>query len=269
MVVEKIQKNIKRIAPLPTNIRRIMSIVNDVEADMSQLAKVVEEDPTLTMQALNLCNSAYYSLPAPVTSVAHAVRFLGTSAVGGLAMAAYFRGLMQFEKGKSNPWLEGAAEHLLLTGQIAEKLSRLAGGLVSPAMVFTAGLLHDVGKLVLSKLDDSYALEIRDLVRTGKRSPIDAEQEVLGMDHAEVGAQLAQRWSVPDIIIMAIEKHHTPLTVESLPADYVFLADAIFYLLKQDIDLKAFLNRPSIFQVMEAAGLSEDNILETVDAFRS
>jgi HD-like signal output (HDOD) protein len=166
MVVEQIERNISRVAPLPSNIRRIMGIVNDEEADMAQLAKVVEEDPTLTMQALNLCNSAYYSLPVQVNSVAQAVRFLGTETVGGLAMAAYFRGMMRFGNKESNPWLDGAGNHLLTTGQIAEKLSRSAGGIVSPSTAFTAGMLHDVGKLVFSKLDNIHALEVGDLVRT-------------------------------------------------------------------------------------------------------
>ena len=269
MVLDQIRKNIKRVAPLPSNIRRIMSIVNDEEADMAQLAKVVEEDPTLTMQALNLCNSAYYSLPVQITSVAHAVRYLGIETVGGLAMAAYFRGLMKLGSQKSNPWLEGAGTHLLMTAQIAEKLSRSAGGLASPSVVFTAGLLHDVGKLVFSKLDNIYALEIRDLVHGGTLSPVDAEKEILGMDHAEAGAELAEHWNVPEIIVGAIRYHHTPLSTESIDACYVFLADGLFYLIKQGVDLEGFLSRSGVFQSMESAGVSKDLIEETVGVFQS
>ena len=269
MVLEQIKKNINRIAPLPSNIRRIMGIVNDAEADMIQLAKVVEEDPALTMQALNLCNSAYYSLPVQVTSVVHAVRFLGIETVGGLAMAAYFRGLMRLGRPKTNPWLEGAGVHLLLTAQIAEKLSRSAGGLVSTSTVFTAGLLHDVGKLVFSKLDDIHALEVRDLVQGGTMSPVDAEREILGMDHAETGACVAERWKIPEVIIEVVRKHHAPLTAKSLSTSYVFLADGLFYLIRQGIELADFLSRPGVFQAMEAGGLSEHRVQEAVDAFQS
>jgi len=269
MVLEQIQKNINRVAPLPSNIRRIMGIVNDAEADMAQLAKVVEEDPTLTMQALNLCNSAYYSLPVQVTSVAHAIRFLGTETVGGLAMAAYFRGLMKLGRPKTNPWLEGAGAHMLLTAQIAEKLSRSAGGLASPSTVFTAGLLHDVGKLVFSKLEDIHALEIRDLVQGGTMSPVNAEREILGMDHAEAGARVAERWEIPEIIAEAVRYHHAPLSTNSLPTSYVFLADGLFYLIKQRIELDDFLTRSGVFQAMEMAGLSKNRVQEAVDAFQS
>jgi putative nucleotidyltransferase with HDIG domain len=269
MVLEQIEKNIKRLAPLPNNVRRIMSIVNDAEADMAQLAKVVEEDPALTMQALKICNSAYYSLPVQVTSVPHAVRFLGMETVGGLAMAAYFRGLMKLGSKKSNPWLEGAGTHLLMTAQIAEKLTRSAGGLTSPSTVFTAGLLHDVGKLVFSKLDDIHALEIRDLVKGGTMAPVDAEKEVLGMDHAEAGARIAERWEIPEIITEAVRNHHAPQSTDSLPTSYVFLADGLFYLIKRGIGLEDFLNRPGVFQGMEAADLSKEQIQEAVEAFQS
>lgn len=268
MIIDKIQKNIEQVAPLPSNIRRIMSIVNDADADMAELAKVVEEDPALTMQALNLCNSAYYFLTVQITSIGHAVRYLGIKTVGGLAMAAYFRGLMQFADKKSNPWLEGAGTHLLQVAQIAEKLSRTAGGLVSPATMFTAGLLHDVGKLVFSNLDTTYALEIQDLVLGGTMMAVEAERQILGMDHAEAGARLAERWKIPEIIVDAIRCHHDPLSMESISTSYIFLSDRLFYLLKQEGDLEDFFIQSANYQAMEVAGLSKDQVQEAVEAFR-
>lgn len=269
MIAEHILKNIKQVAPLPSNIRRIMDIVDDSEADMVQLAKVVEEDPTLTMQAINLCNSAYYSLPVQVNSVAHAVRFLGMETVGGLAMAAYLRGLMWLGGNKTNPWLEGAENHLLMTGQLSEKLARSAGGLVSPSMVFTAGILHDVGKLVFSKLDDIYALEVQDLVRSGRMPAVDAERHILGMDHAEAGARLAMRWNISETIVDAVRNHHDPLSMASISTSYIFLSDRLFYLIQQEGSLEEFFIQSANYQAMEVAGLSREHIQEAVDAFRS
>jgi putative nucleotidyltransferase with HDIG domain len=184
-------------------------------------------------------------------------------------MAAYFRGLMRLTDKKTNPWLEGAGVHLLQTAQIAEKLSRSAGGLASPATVFTTGMLHDVGKLVFSKIDTIYALEIKDLVFGGTMAPIEAEQQILGMDHAEAGAHLAERWKIPEVIREAIHHHHTPLSTDSLLTGYVYIANELFHLIQQDIDLEAFLKRPGIFQVMETVRLSEDHVREAVDAFQS
>jgi len=269
MPVNQILKNIDRIDPLPSNIRRIMDIVNDSEADMKQLAKIVEEDPALTMKALSFCNSAYYCLPVRVDSVSQAVRFLGLETVGHLAMAAYFRGIMHLGGNKSSPWLKDAGEHLLMAGQIAEKLSRSAGGPVSPSTAFTAGILHDVGKLVFSKLDDIYALEVRELVKTGGMTSVAAEREILGMDHAEAGAHLAKRWEVSDVIVDAIRYHHDPLSKESISISYVFLSDRLYYLIKQGGDLEFFFAQFINYQAMEATGLSQKHVQEAIEAHGS
>lgn len=269
MLVDQILKNIDRIEPLPSNIRRIMDIVNDSEADMRQLAKIVEEDPALTMKALSFCNSAYYCLPVRVDSVSQAVRFLGLETVGHLAMAAYFRGIMHLVGNKSSPWLKGAGKHLLTTGQIAEKLSRSAGGPVSPSTAFTAGILHDVGKLVFSKLDDIYALEVHELVKTGGMTAVNAEKEILGMDHAEAGAHLAKHWKVSDVIVDAIRYHHEPLSMESISTSYVFLSDRLCYLIKQEGDLEDFFLQFVNCQAMEVTGISQKHVQEAIETHRS
>jgi putative nucleotidyltransferase with HDIG domain len=260
MIKDEIMDSIGQIPMLPTTIQRIMTIVNDPQADMNMLARVVEEDPTLAMQALRLCNSAYYSLPVEVTSITHAVRFLGTDTVGGLAMAAHFQGLMQSGRKKTNPWLRGAEKHLLTTGQIAEKLARIGGGIVSPATAFTAGLLHDVGKLVFSKLDSVYVDKVYNLVREKGAALIDAEGEILGMDHAEVGALLSEKWELPKIISEAVRHHHSPRSAEFVSTLYVYLANELFYIIDRNEDVDAFCHQPDIEKIIEDAGLTIDQL---------
>lgn len=269
MTIDKILKNIDKVPPLPSNIHRIMTIINDSQADMCKLSRVVEEDPFLTLQALNLCNSVYYSLPIQVTSVAQAVVYLGAETVGGLAMAAFLRGLIQAGKQKSSPWLRDAEKHLLLTGKIAEKLARTDGRRVLPATVFTAGILHDVGKLVFSRLDAVYAQDVQELLSAGEISSLAAEREILGMDHAETGARLAEHWKIPETIINAIQNHHTPLFADDLPTCYLFLANELYYFIEQSKDMEAFRSRAVIIQVMEKSGITGDHIQEAVDSVRS
>ena len=98
-MIEQIQHALEQIPLLPNNITKLMTIVNDPKADSADLIKIVEQDPALSMQTLHICNSAYYSLPVEITSVSHAIRFLGIDTVAGLAMAAYLQGLIQGEYG--------------------------------------------------------------------------------------------------------------------------------------------------------------------------
>lgn len=205
-----------------------MAIVNDPQSESAELVRIVEQDPALAMQSLHLCNSAYYSLPVEVTSVTHAVRFLGMDTVAGLAMAAYFQALMP-SRGPHNesPWLSGLKDHLLVTAQWAEALAQAAGSIVAPATLFTAGLLHDTGKLVLSTLDSIIGREVYHHMETNDVTLIEAEQELLDTDHAEIGCHLAIRWQLPDVLADAIKYHHDPFASEYDQTLYVFLANTI------------------------------------------
>jgi putative nucleotidyltransferase with HDIG domain len=256
MAADEILKHIDQVPLLPTNIRRIMAIVDDPRADMAMLAKVVEEDPTLAMQALKLCNSAYYSLPVEVASISHAVRFLGTETVGGLAMASYFQGIMQLGKRKANPWLRDAGRHMLSTARIAEKLARMAEGGMPPPTAFTAGLLHDVGKLVFSRLDPELAEKVHELVGGEGLALIDAEGEILGMDHAEVGARLCEKWDMPEIITEAVRDHHVPLSGKFISTQYVYIANSLYYAIVQDDDLEVLARDRDVETVLAEAGLT-------------
>lgn len=264
-MIKKILNRVDQIPLLPQNIQKLIAIVNNPKTSASALVKIVEMDPTLSMQCLHLCNSAYYSLPVEVTSVAHAVRFLGMDTIAGLAMAAYFQSLIPTRGGnQDNPWLKGLKDHLLKTAHLAEMLAKEAGRIVSPATLFTAGLLHDVGKLVFSRLDMKVAQEVFRHAEKNELTTIEAEQEILGTNHAVVGHQLAIRWQLPELLMEVIRYHHDPFGGEYHHTFYVFLANEIAGIHLEESLLSTLLNSPNVLSASREIGLSTEKIAQWV-----
>lgn len=238
-----------------------MAIVNNPQASTAMLVKIVEQDPALVMQSLHLCNSAYYSLPVQVTSISHAVRFLGMDTVAGLAMAAYFQSLLPSRSNRpESPWLKGLKNHLLTTAQLSEILAKTSENRVAPATLFTAGLLHDVGKLVFSKLETTVAEEVFHHAATNNLPLVAAEQEIMGTDHAAVGWQLAIRWRLPDVLMDAIRYHHDPFSSEYTHTLYVFIANQIAGFPNDDRLVEALFSDPDFITASQELGLSPAHI---------
>jgi putative nucleotidyltransferase with HDIG domain len=259
-------KKIDQIPPLPQNIHQLVAIVNNPRAETAELAAIVEQDPVLAMQSLHLCNSAYYSLPVEVSSIAHAVRFLGMDTVAGLAMAAYFQGMASSGGGgkRSSPWLKGLKEHLLKTAQLSEILAKAGGKALAPATLFTAGLLHDIGKLVFAKLDFKVAQQVHDYAQEKEVPLVEAEQEVLGANHAEIGYRLGTKWKLPRMLLESIRYHHEPFSCEYEHPFYISLANLLANLPAEEDAIEERLSSPSIMPVAKELGFSQAHLGEVL-----
>ena len=113
-----------------------------------------------------------------------------------------------------------------------------------------------MGKLVFSKLDSKYAQKVHDLVREDEVALVDAEREVLGMDHAEAGTRLCEKWDMPRIITEAVHYHHSPQSAEFISTLYVYLANELFYLKGRRGNVDDFCIQPINDEVIQVAGLT-------------
>jgi putative nucleotidyltransferase with HDIG domain len=200
-----------KIGVLPQNMAGLMQILNDPLAGFEDLASIVNQDPKLATQTLHLCNSAYYAFPVEIVSVSHAVKLVGLKTVAGLAMAAYFQGLMEPEGTPGHLWLRGAKNHVMTTAHLAEYMARRIRDKESPGTAFTGGLLHDIGKLVFAQLPSEQVKAVSCFIKEQGLSLLQAERAALGTDHAEIGCRLAELWDVPTMIKDAICYHHAPM----------------------------------------------------------
>lgn len=223
----RITRDINSLPTLPEAYTTISQMLENPRVSASDVAEVISRDPALTARLLKVVNSAFYGLPQQVSTLTHALVLLGFSTVKSLILAM---GLVDiFGESRSQRFKRPAFwAHCFSTGLIAKAIAVRVG---HPQLeeIFIQGLLHDIGKIAL----DQYAPEEFETITAQVESRgiliREAEQEVLGFTHAEVGGLVADRWNLPPRICSTIEQHHQPHKAGDLAreAAMVHLADIV------------------------------------------
>jgi len=191
---------------LPATTARLLRLMDDEAAGADEVLQVIGRDPALTANLLKLCNSAYYGLRRQVGAVQEALLLLGNRTVVQLAFATslgdVLRGpLAGYRLGRDALW-----RHSLAVAIGAAHLAGADGDRARRERAFTAGLVHDIGKLVLS---GPLKAKLQQLPQTGRWDALrQGERDVLGFDHAEAGCALAESWNFPPALAEVIGGHH-------------------------------------------------------------
>ncbi len=185
--------------------------------------KIVKCDGVLCAKLLAACNSAANGLRQPVGSVEQAVFHLGYQKIYRLILTlgvgeSLSRSLPAYAIDDHDLW-----RHSLTTAVIAESILNDDCAVdLDPSVAYTAALLHDIGKLIITQhLDEAAVDAIRSLIDAGTHTRLEAERAILETDHAEVGACLLQSWNLPETIVEAVAHHHKPVTSPRLLASAV------------------------------------------------
>ena len=250
---------IKRLAAMPQIVWQLMDALGDERTSAGRLGKIIENDVALASKVLSLANSAYYSLSRKVTTIDRAVVVIGFDELNLLAIGA---GLAEvFDVKKAPAGFDGLDlwTHCLAVSWMARELAVVVREPV-PAEVMVAGLMHDLGKLVLAtQLPDELA---RLLELTGKGTPYFKAEGQLGLRHPVIGYWLAKRWDLPEVHSTTIRDHHAPRPSDPYyrTSCIVFLADrmvkALGYGLVQESPPAEEL------PALEETRLNQDQLLE-------
>jgi putative nucleotidyltransferase with HDIG domain len=201
--------DIQNLAPMPVSVGRLAQMISRAETDFAEVVGVIEFDQALTTNVLRWANSAWSGAKTPILSVRDAVIRLGMAAILKLAVGHTLSAPLTKCSYPSVENEDSLWRHSITAALVAEHLGSFAKQAVPPVS-FTASLVHDVGKLLLGRyLKDEDVLKIRQLVHKEKIQGIEAEQQVLGTDHARVGGEIAWFWKFPDELSKAIEQHHS------------------------------------------------------------
>ncbi len=224
--LKKFIRRIDSLPTLPSVVARVNEIVESPTASAADINNAIRRDVALSARMLKLVNSSFYGFPRRISSITHAVVILGLNTVRNVVLSAF---VLDAFSGKGLPF--GHREfwiHSLGVGAAANALARKQG-LAEVEDAFVAGLLHDVGKIVLHQ----YArVDFHDALRmVAERDCLlyDAECEVMATSHAEVGSLLLDTWHLPSHLVEAVAVHHTPDVATQSPglAAVVHIADIL------------------------------------------
>ncbi|MCS7235332.1 MAG: HDOD domain-containing protein [Armatimonadota bacterium] len=245
------------LEPLPGPVLEAMQLLDDLGSSAEQVAEAIGRDPVLAARVLRLANSALYMRTRRVATLRDAVVLVGFAAVRSIlvtavAYDAFARGAPGYGMDRTQLW-----QHALAVGTVARHLAQARG--LGAEAAFVAGLLHDIGKMALShSLQEQYQA-VLEAVRGGADF-VQAERAVLGWDHAQVGAEAARRWNLPESLVQAIEYHHRPDELDDPGlADAVHVADALSLMLGFGVGTDQLMHRCSE-GALRRLGLSEEEI---------
>lgn len=208
---KEIVAKVKQIQPLSHSAMRLLKVSSDEEHRLEDIVTIVETDTALTAQVLKVVNSAAYGLRNPIDTVRRAVFFLNEKTVVGIALSScapdvFNTSLDGYESLKGELW-----SHSLKTAIAARECALLIKDRVNPELAFTAGILHDIGKSVISEFATGLAPEIlKKILESPATDYLQAEHEMVGANHCNVGAALAEYWNLPQPLIAVIRFHHRP-----------------------------------------------------------
>lgn len=200
-------RQLRTAPPLPGVAMRVLELVRQPDYALSALVDAVRTDPSLTARVLRLCNSAMFSLPAPVTNVADATGFIGSRNLVKLVLVSCAANYFQ----RASTSVYGSPTELWKnTFALATTCQWFAQttGATDTNTAFTAGVLHNVGKVVLSQLPQ----EATPAAPTADASHVEREVLLFGFDHAGAASIVADTWQLPAELSRAVRTHHTPGT---------------------------------------------------------
>lgn len=262
MEAKQIVSAIKAFPGMPGAAVKLLALIDDPAMRVSQIERILRHDPGLTANVLRLANSAYFGIPSKVGSIRQAVILLGLKRLIQMVIAACVGAIMDkpvpgYDLSPGELWRHSIAVSVAAEGLVKELQIEAA------EEIFTAALLHDVGKMVLGQFVKDDFKQIQTAVSQGISFEM-AETIVLGINHADVGARILTSWALPQEIVNAIEFHHAPQSAAqaSTMLDIVHVANFISMMIGIGIGKDGLQHQPS-GEVTERLGL-ESYHLESV-----
>lgn len=259
LLKQRIFRTLKDLPPMPQVAQKARKVLADPNSSFSDLAKIIETDQGIVTRILKIANSPYYGRSGHVSSVHHASAVLGAKTLMELLNLACSSEIL----GKNLDGYDLAAGDLWTHSLAVASGSQIIARRVQPGLeqdAFSAGLIHDVGKLIL----DPYILERKEefqsFVNLENESFLSAEKRVLGFDHAELASEVCENWQIPKHIALSIRHHHDPSSSDKDMLSYVVhMADAIAIMsgIGAGIDGLLYSIHPDAAGIL---GLKEDDI---------
>lgn len=258
--IDKFLRELKEVPSLPDVVVKILQLMREENTNADELTRAISQDVGITTNVLRLCNSAYYGLPRTISSLTQAIMYLGFHTVRNLVLTCsvspYYGStdkIYGYQEG-------GLWHHSVACAMVSELICEHFNPDMSDT-AFTAGLLHDIGQLIIGMQIKDTASTIEELMEEHSIGDIAAEKEVLSISHDLVGALLAYQWDFPTDLTKTIRFHHAPNEGRQphFLSAVVHVADTIVLKLGYGIELKQLVYpvKPSALEVI---GIDKNDI---------
>jgi HD-like signal output (HDOD) protein len=217
---------VKDLPTLPTVLEEVSKLLEDPNSSSQQIAKLISRDQVLSAKVLKMVNSPIYGFPGRISTIQHALVLLGYNVIRGLIISTSVFELMSTS-------MVGLWEHSVGCAMACNAIAREVG-FKEPEEYAVAGLLHDLGKVIVALQMPEAKKDIEDLVAKQDLLYLDAEKQVLGFGHDRVNAWVADHWNLPLNLKIGISGHHRPVTAQHYPkmACVVHVGDCLVRILE-------------------------------------
>jgi HD-like signal output (HDOD) protein len=204
-MVEKIEE----LPPLPSLASKTLELLADPNASMESVEQTIAQDQAMAAKMIKVSNSVLYGGLQKVGTLRQALTRLGAKTTKSLILAASTRGYFLKGRKSMQSWGHHLWQHSVECGMAARRIA-IAGGGTDPDQAYIAGIMHDIGKLVILMLDEEKYKAIQHAKSADKSTDMAAERKILGVDHAELGHLLMQKWRMPEPVRTCTQFHHQP-----------------------------------------------------------
>ncbi len=264
-VVDKVKESIDRMPSLSPVIHKINEVANNVRSSAQDLTDVIQFDPVLTAKVIRMVNSAYFGLPQEVKSLKQAVVMLGINTIKNVAISSAFLGKAYL---KGSTVLDGEEfwRHSLGVAVAAKMIAKRLG--VEEKFIeeyFIAGLIHDIGKILINNFFPEEMKKILELSQQKNVIITEIEKGVLGLSHEEIGIAIGKKWRFENNLLYAVGRHHQPVLQgqSAVFSMVVGIADNFVKILKVGFSGNYRIS-PIAEEAWKVLNLNEENVFEAL-----
>jgi putative nucleotidyltransferase with HDIG domain len=262
---KQIEDAVERVRPIPQVALKIIRMIHDDNFSMKDIAEEVRQDQIICARVIRLCNSAFFATKVKIDTLNRALIMIGEKHLMQLVVSASLEDFFPETRQGYSLCKGGLYRHALGTAIISENLAEFTGK-ASSGLAYTAGLLHDIGKVVLDQyMAPAYPLFYRRTQIDGV-SLIEVERDEFGLTHPEAGGKLAERWALPDNLGDTIRNHHQPekATINPELTHLIYLADLVMsrFVVGQELE---HLNTNQLASRLQKIGLHPEQFPQIVE----
>jgi len=208
--IEELSAKLQNVFPMPQILAKILQAINDPQATAATVEQVFKYEPSFSLKILTLANSSYYGSPGKITNIRAAITLLGFNLIKSIAIHASVNEFFNF--GTSTSIFSGYDlwKHSVGVGVCTKMISRRLR-LGNAEDFFTLGILHDVGLIIEYQFYRDQFLSVLSRLQEKKGNITEIEQEVMGINHAELTKIICEKWNLPEKLSQILSYHHTPL----------------------------------------------------------